>query len=133
MEISRSQRYQRTFSLVMTSIANFNAYQTQHGIKASELLLYSMAKLLRDLLRTSDTLARYNDTEFALLLPETGKAGANSLLERLMQAVDSHPFPGRESLPAGRVLIHAGYALFPEQGVTSGALIEHSYANLTSR
>lgn len=75
MEISRSQRYQREFSLIMSDIVDFTAYQTHHGNKASELLLYSLANLLRDHIRTSDTLTRYNDNEFALLLPETNTSG----------------------------------------------------------
>lgn len=130
MEISRSQRYRREFSLIMSDIVDFAAYQTHHGNKASELLLYSLANLLRDHIRTSDTLTRYNDHEFALLLPETGNSGASALIKRMRESIDRHPFPGRECFPEGRIVIRAGIATFPGQGTTGGALIERSYLAL---
>lgn len=129
MEISRSQRYQRAFSILLIKIDHFDLYKTRYGMKASDLLLYSFAMLLRDKLRVSDTVSRYEENEFALLLPETDYNGAMELCRRLLDAVDAYPFPGRESFPEQRITLTMGAATFPEHGNTSGALIEHGIAS----
>ncbi len=133
MELSRSQRYERKFSVVITGIMDFSAYQAQHGSKASDLLLYSLGKFLHNFIRTSDTLTRYADNEFALLLPETNIDGALALLDRLTARINQHAFPGQETFATGHVIIIAGFATFPEHGATSGALIEHSYETFAPR
>lgn len=129
MEISRSQRYQRAFSILLVKIDHFDLYKTRYGMKASDLLLYSFAMLLRDKMRVSDTVSRYEENEFALLLPETDHDGAMELCRRLLDAVDAYPFPGRESFPEQRITLTMGAATFPEHGNTSGALVEHGIAS----
>lgn len=133
MEISRCQRYHRTFSILLIKINHFDLYKSRHGMKASDLLLYSFAMLLRDKMRVSDTVARYEENEFALLLPETDNKGTIELCERLLDAVDAYPFPGRESFPEQRITLNMGSATFPEHGNTSGALIEHGVSSFRSR
>lgn len=130
MEISRCQRYQRTFSILLIRIDQFEIYRTRHGVKASDLLLYSFAMLLRETMRVSDTVARYDDHEFALLLPETDHTGTIELCGRLDAAVNVYPFPGKESFPEKRVAVSIGAAAFPEHGTTGGALIEQGIATL---
>lgn len=129
MEISRCQRHQRAFSILLIKINHFDLYKQRHGVKASDLLLYSFAMLLRDKMRVSDTVARYEENEFALLLPETDHAGVLESCQRLLDAVYAYPFPGRESFPDSRITLSMGSATFPEHGNTSGALIEHGIAS----
>ena len=129
MEISRSQRYQRAFSILLIKIDHFDLYKTRYGMKASDLLLYSFAMLLRDKMRVSDTVSRYEENEFALLLPETDYDGAMELCRRLLNTVDAYPFPGRESFPEQRITLTMGAATFPEHGNTSGELVEHGIAS----
>lgn len=130
MEISRCQRHKRTFSIMVVKIDHFELYKGQYGVKASDLLLYSFAMLLRDKMRVSDTVARYHDNEFALLLPETALAGVNELCERLVESVNGYPFPGKESFPDNRITISIGVATFADHGGTSSALIEHALSNI---
>lgn len=129
MEISRSQRYQRVFSILLVKIDHFALYKQRYGMKTGDLLLYSFAMLLRDKLRVSDTVARYEENEFALLLPETDHDGAMELCRRLLNAVDTYPFPGREGFPEQRITLTMGAATFPAHGNTSSALIEHGIAS----
>src|SRR3569833_1257562 len=130
MEISRSQRHKRYFSIMLIKISEFDIYKFQHGAKASDLLLYSFAMLLRDKMRDSETVARYDDDEFALLLPETSQTGALELCERLNECVAVYPFPGKESFKHNRIAINVGISTFPDHGNTSNALIEHSLSSL---
>lgn len=130
MEISRCQRYQRPFSILLIVIEQFEVYRAQHGAKASDLLLYSFAMLLRETMRISDTVARYDDHEFALLLPETDQAGAIELCGRLTAAVNVYPFPGKESFSGQRVTVSIGAATFPDHGATGEALIGQGRATL---
>src|SRR3569623_57824 len=98
--------------------------------KASDLLLYSFAMLLRDKMRVSDTVARYDDDEFALLLPETSQTGALELCKHLNECVAVYPFPGKESFKHNRITINVGISTFPDHGNTSNTLIEHCLSSL---
>src|SRR3569833_3159548 len=80
-------------------------------------------------MRVSDTVARYEENEFALLLPETDHPGVLELCQRLLDALYAYPFPGRESFPDSRITVSMGSATFPKRGNTSGALVDHGIAS----
>ncbi len=130
MELSRSQRYSRQFAVMLLEVDHFDLYCTHHGDKASELMLYSLARLLRDQVRVSDTVARYTDNQFALLLPETNPEGAYTLAERIVVAVDDYAFPGLEIMPDKHVTLSIGITTFPDHGTQSGALLDHAFQAL---
>src|SRR3569623_1344081 len=127
------QLHKRYFSIMLIKTSVFDIYRFQLGAKASDLLLYSFAMLLRDKMRVSDTVARYDDDEFALLFPETSQTGALELCERLNECVAVYPFPGKESFKHNRITINIGISTFPDHGNTSNALIEHSLTSLYKR
>jgi diguanylate cyclase (GGDEF)-like protein len=124
LEISRSQRYRHSFSLVFMDLDHFKRYNDTHGHLAGDQLLKELAELLRVNSRSVTVLARYGGEEFVALAPETPKKGALIYAERLRSKVAAHPFEGRESQPLGSVTISAGVATFPEDATDSAALIE---------
>ncbi|MBN1772937.1 MAG: GGDEF domain-containing protein [Deltaproteobacteria bacterium] len=66
--------------------------------------------------------ARYGGEEFVLILPETSKADALRVAERVRAAVARAPLV--ETLgDAGRVTLSAGIATFPEDGADQDALL----------
>jgi diguanylate cyclase (GGDEF)-like protein len=86
-EIHRSKRYTRTLSVLMIDIDHFKSVNDTYGHGIGDDALKKTVEVLHDQLRAEDTLGRLGGEEFAVILPETGKAGATQLAERLRIAV----------------------------------------------
>lgn len=130
MELSRCQHYQCPFSILLIAVfEQFEIYRAQHGVRTSDPLLYSFSMLLRQTSRISDTVARNDDHESALLLPEPDDAATISLCERLTAASNVHPFLRKESFRGQRVTLVIGPATFPDHGAGE-ILMEQSRAML---
>nr|WP_307731074.1 GGDEF domain-containing protein [Pseudoduganella chitinolytica] len=73
--------------------------------------------------RAGDLAARYGGEELAILLPNTDRAGAWAVAERMRDAVESLQIAHEDS-PAGIVTISAGVAaLVPRRGLDSAATL----------
>lgn len=69
-----------------------------------------ITRIMTKCFRGEDFLFRYGGEEFAVLLADTGPAGANIALERFRQAVERYAFPqvGSKTVSIGMVGIQAG-------------------------
>jgi diguanylate cyclase (GGDEF)-like protein len=85
VEVNRSRRYGRPVSVVCLDLDGFRALNDGLGHAEGDALLVLTASLFTSTLRTSDVVARIAGDEFAILLPETGLAGARVVLEKLRE------------------------------------------------
>ena len=86
-EVARAERYHRSVSIAYMDIDKFKAVNDAGGHKEGDRLLVQVAETLRGNLRSSDVVARYGGDEFVVLLPDTGDAAAEAVLEKLMGAL----------------------------------------------
>jgi diguanylate cyclase (GGDEF)-like protein len=97
VEISRTRRYSRSLTLAYIDVDRFREMNDRYGHATGDTVLLTVATVLQDCLRTSDVLARIGGDEFALMLPETGLAGARIAIEkavvRLTDAMESNDWP----------------------------------------
>ena len=124
MEVSRSLRHGRIFSLVFLDVDSFKTYNDTHGHLDGDAVLRTVGGIIRELVRKADLAARYGGDEFVMLLPETDKEAGKIVAERIRNTVESYPFPGRQKLPTKKVTISVGISTFPEDGADSQALIQ---------
>lgn len=82
-EFARSQRHQRSLSVMMIDIDHFKSVNDRHGHAAGDAVLRSAASAWRNALRQEDMIGRMGGEEFAVVLPETGASGAAQLAERM--------------------------------------------------
>jgi len=87
IEVERSKRYKREFTLMMADLTNFKQVNDRLGHQEGDRVLAGLAGILQDALRDSDWVVRYGGDEFLLVLPETG-ASVDSLVHRLSNNVD---------------------------------------------
>ena len=82
---------QRPLSLLMCDLDHFKDCNDRHGHAAGDLMLLEFANILR---RTCEggIVARYGGEEFSILLPETPKADAAALAEKIRSGVEQTPF-----------------------------------------
>jgi len=71
-------------SIARLDLDHFKAITDGHGRKAGDLVLQATARILVDVTRETDVLARYDGEAFIILLPGTTSAGAQVLCQRLL-------------------------------------------------
>jgi diguanylate cyclase (GGDEF)-like protein len=88
-EVYRFQRYGGSISLIMLDLDHFKNINDAHGHAAGDAVLVSAAKTLASCLRKSDIMGRFGGEEFIVLLPETDRAAAIAIAEKMRQALES--------------------------------------------
>ncbi len=81
--IAASHRYKRSLSVVMIDIDFFKRINDTHGHDMGDKAIKHVAKILKMSSRNADCVARIGGEEFVLLLPDTDRAGAFKLAEKL--------------------------------------------------
>jgi diguanylate cyclase (GGDEF)-like protein len=113
-EFNRSERYETPISVIMIDVNNFKQINDDYGHRIGDLILKELAYILNTAIRKSDIAARYGGDEFALILPQTDRKGAQCEAQRIERAVELHPF---EMLEGTRVEVSYGISCFPDAQV----------------
>jgi two-component system chemotaxis family response regulator WspR len=136
LELARSRRYERPFSLLFLDIDDFKRLNDNHGHLAGDSILRTVGEMLLATdggIRSSDFAARYGGEEFCIVLPETPIQGAILKAERLRQTVAEHRW-GSASWPVPAsfepVTVSIGVASYPTQGATCQQLLAAADAAL---
>jgi len=87
-EFARSNRYGRTFGLVMADIDFFKKVNDTYGHGIGDEALRAFAQIMRNCLRDVDVIYRYGGEEFVIVMPETDSSGAMAAAERLRSKVE---------------------------------------------
>ena len=82
-EVARARRHGRPVSLLVMDIDHFKCINDTHGHAVGDEALRVFTDACRGILRGNDLLGRMGGEEFAILLPETDKAGACMVAERI--------------------------------------------------
>lgn len=86
-EMERSDRYGHPLALIMLDLDHFKSVNDTHGHAVGDSVLREAARALRTVCRDVDLAARLGGEELALLLPETGAAGARVVAERAREQI----------------------------------------------
>jgi len=86
-EMERAARYHHPLTLVVVDLDNFGALNQAQGYEAGDTALCSAVALINSKMRTVDVIARLSGDEFAVILPETGQAGARMAAERILAGI----------------------------------------------
>jgi diguanylate cyclase (GGDEF)-like protein len=85
IEIERSVRYGHPFTMAYIDIDNFKQVNDTLGHDQGDNLLQSIAKTMKENMRSTDIVARLGGDEFAILLPETNEENAKSSMDKLQR------------------------------------------------
>lgn len=88
-EASSAKRQKRNLCAIMTDIDFFKTVNDTYGHAAGDLVLKTVAKVIRNQLREYDIAGRYGGEEFVILLPYTKIEEAKMVAERLRVAVEN--------------------------------------------
>lgn len=114
-EIYKARRYGRAFSLLTFSLDNLAAIRQRVGHQAVRQAQQIVLRVISQIIRDSDVVARATEQEFHVLLPETDYFGGLMFLRRALSSVlEEHDAKALEArVPMG---ITGGVATFPRDG-----------------
>lgn len=111
-------------SVLMMDLDHFKGINDSHGHAAGDAVLREVAGRCRAALRARDLVARMGGEEFAVLLPNTGAAGARLVAENLLEAMAGVPVTVGEL--ALEVRCSIGCAALAADDRTIAAVIERA-------
>lgn len=128
-ELIRCGRYARTLSLIVIDLDDFGRFNTSYGQSMGDRLLRSAAVGLAESVSPPELVARLEDDEFAILLPETNRAVAVSVATRLLANLSQVSVFGDDGAPEP---LKASVAIvcFPEDGSSAKDLFDSAEADL---
>lgn len=128
-QIGQSQRYKLPLTLIALQVDQQKDIQRTRGQSGTDSMASQISALLLRHKRESDIAVRLAINEFALLLPNTDKTGADGLAERVLQTIDKSTFTiGSDSY---ELSISAGVAVLREEDDLEGrSILSRARANM---
>jgi two-component system cell cycle response regulator len=111
-EFERVERYHGGVSVLMIDIDHFKMVNDRYGHPAGDAVLREIARVLLDVLRTSDAVGRYGGEEFLVVVPHTHLEDARQTAERLRQRIENHTFRAADHELS--VTVSIGVATYPD-------------------
>lgn len=115
-EFERARRYSLSFSLVLLGIEELREIEQRGGSGEAGRVRRAVVEALRRELRLPDFVVPHGDSEFAIVLPETGQTGARQSVLRVRERLAVVPYDADPRLPRPR--FSAGIATYPHPAVS---------------
>lgn len=110
----RTARFGEKFSLLFFDIDDFKKYNDTYSHLDGNLALQGIADILRQNIRTVDSVYRYGGEEFVILMPEASPEDALKVAERIRQSVERNSARDRRHFRS-TVTISGGVTSFDDR------------------
>jgi diguanylate cyclase (GGDEF)-like protein len=100
VEVKRTRRHGRPLCAAVLDIDGFRAVNIEHGYAVGDELLTAAGRALGASMRAHDLACRTGADEFAILLPESDLAGAETGMQRVLDELESTSVGPLESIRA---------------------------------
>jgi diguanylate cyclase (GGDEF)-like protein len=109
--VKRTGRTSRSFALLLLELDGLKQMNEVQGFPVGSRALWRLANVIGSSCRSTDSAARPDENEFAIILPETSTAGARQVAQRIL---------GRLKVDGGEdpLSVCTGIAVFPKDGGT---------------
>jgi diguanylate cyclase (GGDEF)-like protein len=123
--IALARRGGRPLSVVVADGDNFKSCNDRGGHGYGDIVLRTLADILKECARESDVVGRLGGDEFLVLLADTAGEGAEQFCMRVVKAVDARrggwALSGRSDLPLPSLSM--GVAVYPQHGADVETLL----------
>jgi diguanylate cyclase (GGDEF)-like protein len=111
--LAQASRSMRPLAVLMFDLDHFKQINDTFGHERGDNALAGFGALLRSQMRAADFAGRSGGEEFIVLLPDTDRAGALTLAEKLRRSLHSMRIEGIDR----RVTVSGGLAVFPDDAL----------------
>ncbi|MGB8583519.1 MAG: diguanylate cyclase [Candidatus Sulfotelmatobacter sp.] len=122
-ELQLASRKKQAVAVLFLDLDHFKRFNDTFGHDAGDMVLQSLADLLRTFFRATDICCRYGGEEFAIILPESAAQDAAVRADALRAEVKGLRLQYKKQ-PIGVLSLSAGVAAFPEHGSTPEDLLK---------
>lgn len=127
-EESRALRYRRAFAVVLVEIANLDRIKPVPG--AAGPTVRQIAKLLEQNIRGADPVVRYTEGQFGIILPETTKAGAEKVSQKITEFLLDYECVTMATAEPANLDVKISFAAFFEDATDAQSLIDIAEAGI---
>ena len=131
-EIQRARRFGQSMSVIMFDLDHFKRINDSWGHSQGDLVLQAFSRVLENIKRSIDTVARLGGEEFIALLPATGFDGAFAFAEKVRLATEKMSVPGfpaeSDATTDSKITVSAGAAVAVRLEPTEESQAEESQA-----
>ncbi len=122
--VIQSQRRQVKFALCFLDLDRFKEVNDSLGHFVGDEVLCTVSKRMKNVLRESDTVARYGGDEFTLILHNTsGEENIYKIAKKIIASVNRPIVIGEHTCSVG---VSIGVAFYPRHGHSPEVLIKHA-------
>jgi diguanylate cyclase (GGDEF)-like protein/putative nucleotidyltransferase with HDIG domain len=125
-ELARADRYDRPLTVVMADLDLLRNINNSYGHLAGDACLIAVARLLKNLVRDYDIVARFGGEEFAILMSETTAEEAYPRIEEIRAAIEAARIEVSTSTLPLRVTMSFGIASRTSAGQSANSLIHQA-------
>lgn len=131
-EVYRHRRYKSPFSVLMLDIDYFKKLNDTYGHAIGDVVLRHVSRTINENIRKSDLMSRYGGEEFIVFLPDTSRANARLVAEKIRTGIEKLTDIGIPELAIleNRVTVSIGIGSYPEHSDDKQELIEAADKNL---
>ncbi len=120
-ELEQARQLGYEVSVILYDIDNFKRFNDTYGHLFGDIVLKTLAKLVKESIRKDDIVARFGGEEFIVLLPHTGKELACEKAEELRKKISELTI--RDQSIEASVTVSMGVSTFPTLAQTELTLI----------
>lgn len=113
-QIAVAKRRGENLSLLILGPDNYKATTETYGPNAGNLLLQQIAGVLSDSVSDSDIITRYDEAEFAIIMPATFATRTLVKADGIRQRIEYTRFHDPASVHSANITISIGVSSFPE-------------------
>jgi diguanylate cyclase (GGDEF)-like protein len=120
--VAHASRTASPLAALMLDLDHFKQINDNYGHSSGDDVLAAVGTTIQDTLRASDFSGRYGGEEFVILLPDTGRAEAEGVAEKIRAAIARITVPAiTESITAS-----IGLAILPDDATDSVTLLRNA-------
>ena len=106
-----AEKLSNDLSLLMVDIDHLSRMNEKHGHRIGDEVLRYVAHLIKDVVRGGDTVSRYGEEEFTIILPDTSIKGAKHVANNICKRLGEKPLTRKSTGDSvGMVTVSIGVA-----------------------
>ncbi len=113
----RADRDRSHFSVILFDLDRFKKINDTYGHEKGNVLIRSVAEILKMNARRMDTVARYGGEEFVVLMPES-RGAELEMAERIRKKIEETEFVGMAEFPI-RITVSGGICTYPSDAASA--------------